>query len=44
MISEDVLKRIDQWFDDHREELITDLKRIVRIPSVSAKGEEGGRG
>ena len=42
MISEDVLKRIDQWFDDHREELITDLKRIVRIPSVSAKGEEGG--
>lgn len=33
-------KQIEQWFDVHREQLLEDLKRIVRIPSISAPWDE----
>lgn len=28
-------ERIDQWFDSHRQEMIQDIIRLVRIPSIS---------
>lgn len=34
--------KIDTWLDQHREEMIEDLRRIVRIPSVSSPGMAGG--
>lgn len=32
---QETYKKIDDWFDAHRAEIIADIKRIVRIPSVS---------
>lgn len=43
----ELLDRIDEWFEAHRDELLADIKRIARIPSVSkpakpdAHAEEG---
>ncbi len=33
--------RIDAWIDSHREEMIEDLKLLVRIPSVRSEALEG---
>lgn len=30
-----LLKRIDEWFEVHRQNIIDDIKRLVKIPSVS---------
>lgn len=32
-------ERIDAWIETHREELLEDIARLVRIPSVSVRGE-----
>lgn len=34
-------KRIDRWLDDHRDELVRDICRMVSIRSVSQPGEGG---
>jgi len=34
-------KQIDQYITEHREEILEDLKSLVRIPSVSREGEGG---
>lgn len=34
-------KRIDQYIAEHREDILEDLKSLVRIPSVSREGEGG---
>ena len=31
----ELYRKIDAWFEAHREELIRDIIRLVRIPSVS---------
>lgn len=35
----ELLNRIDVWFEDHREEILNDLIRIVRIPSIAQSDE-----
>lgn len=35
MIDQELFKKIDRWFEEHREALLTDLERLVRIPSIS---------
>ena len=34
--------KVSRWFEEHREEMIGDIIRLVRIPSVSCpqEGEE----
>lgn len=34
-MDQDLLKRVDEWLDAHRSEIIDDLIGLVRIPSVS---------
>ncbi len=34
-------ERIDQWVDEHRDEMIEDLKALVRIPSVKGEALSG---
>lgn len=34
-------QKIDRWFDDHRDEIIRDICRMVSIKSVSTPGEGG---
>ena len=34
-------ERIDRWIDDHRDELVRDICRMVSIRSVSQPGEGG---
>ncbi len=34
-------KRIDQWVDEHAQEMLEDLKLLVRIPSVKGEALEG---
>lgn len=31
----ELLSKIDEWFEAHREDILEDIKRIVRIPSIS---------
>ena len=33
-------QQIDEWMDAHRDEMIEDIKRLARIPSVSDLTEE----
>ncbi len=33
-------KQIDEWIDAHRDAMVEDIKRLVRIPSVSDPTEE----
>ncbi len=33
--------RIDEWIDSHTEEMLEDLKTLVRIPSIKGKEQEG---
>ena len=40
-MNQELISKIDGWFEEHRENLIEDLKRIVRIPSVSDTWKEG---
>ena len=35
-----LLKRIDEWFEAHRQNIIEDIERLVRIPSVSKPPKE----
>lgn len=35
-------KRVGRWFEEHREEMIRDIKRLVRIPSISDPQSETG--
>ncbi|MBQ8637586.1 MAG: Sapep family Mn(2+)-dependent dipeptidase [Lachnospiraceae bacterium] len=35
-MNRELLAKIDNWFANHRAELVEDLKRISRVPSVSA--------
>ena len=28
-------EKVGQWFEEHREEMAEDIKRLVRIPSIS---------
>lgn len=35
----ELFERIDGWFEAHREALLTDLERMVRIPSISRPSE-----
>jgi len=37
----EIYQKIDRWVDDHREEIIRDICRIVSIRSVSTPGEGG---
>ena len=39
-MTENLKQQISQWFDDHREAILEDLKRIVRIPSVTDETSE----
>lgn len=34
-------ERVDLWVDAHREEMLEDLKTLIRIPSVKSAPEEG---
>ena len=34
-------KQIDDWVDQHREQMLEDLKMLVRIPSVREEPEDG---
>ncbi|MDO4292346.1 MAG: Sapep family Mn(2+)-dependent dipeptidase [Eubacteriales bacterium] len=36
----ELYKRVSDWFDDHREAMVRDIERLVRIPSVSEPSEE----
>lgn len=40
-MNQELLTKIDNWFEAHKRELIADLKRIVRIPSISDAWKEG---
>lgn len=40
-IIEELIKRIDQYIAAHRQDILEDLKSLVRIPSVSREGEGG---
>lgn len=33
--------RVEQWFQDHRSELVDELMQLVAIPSVTAYGQDG---
>ena len=33
--------RVEQWFQDHRKELVDELMKLVAIPSVTSYGEQG---
>lgn len=39
-MNRELLEQINRWFDDHRTQMLEDLKRIVRIPSVSVPWRE----
>ena len=41
MMKEYDFTQIDQWLDSHKDDIIRDIRRIVRIPSVSTPGEGG---
>ena len=34
-------RKIDQWFEEHREELVQDIMRLCRIRSVRGESSEG---
>lgn len=35
-------EKVGQWFEEHREEMAEDIKRLVRIPSISDPQAETG--
>ena len=35
-------ERVGRWFEEHREEMIRDIIRLVRIPSISDPLSETG--
>lgn len=35
-------EKVGQWFEEHREEMAEDIKRLVRIPSISDPEAETG--
>ena len=35
MIDQELFQKIDDWFEAHREALLADLERMVKIPSIS---------
>ncbi len=39
-MNQELMAKIDQWFEANRKPLIEDLKRIVRIPSILAEWDE----
>ena len=39
-MDENLLKRVNQWLEEHRQEIIDDLAGLVRIPSVSQADAE----
>ncbi len=39
-MNQELLARVDGWFEAHRNDLIEDLKRIVRIPSIETHWDE----
>ena len=39
MINQELFDKIDAWFEAHKEALMADLERMVRIPSVSKPSE-----
>lgn len=41
-MNQELFGKIGEWFDRHREELLEDLMRLVRIPSISNPKEEPG--
>lgn len=41
MDRQELTRRIDQYIGEHRNEILEDLKSLVRIPSVSRAGEGG---
>ena len=41
MIDKELAARIESYIADHREAIKEDLKTLVRIPSVSKRGEDG---
>ena len=34
-------KRVDEWIDEHKPELIKDMQECLRFPSLEGKAEEG---
>ena len=38
MMKEYDVARIDKWLDDNKENIIRDMKRIIKIPSISKPG------
>lgn len=40
-MDKEVCKRLEAWIDEHFDELVEDVKRLVRIPSVATYDEEG---
>lgn len=41
MYDEKLYRRISEWIDGHRESMIRDIRRLVRIPSISEQGALG---
>ena len=42
MYDGEIYEKVSQWFDGHREEMTEDIKRLVRIPSISDPEAEQG--
>jgi len=34
-LNEELYKKVDLWFEDHREQMLSDVVRLLRIPSIS---------
>lgn len=39
-LTEDLLKKIDQWIEEHMDRLVEDTCKLIRIPSVSDKASD----
>lgn len=42
MYDGEIYEKVSLWFDGHREEMTEDIKRLVRIPSISEPEAEQG--
>ena len=40
-MDQQIVNRLETWIDQHFDEIVSDIKRLVRIPSVATYDEEG---